>query len=112
MTYFPEIWWPCLNPRESGVLSDLVHSSILVPLYITKIEFQLLWAARGYDLANPIVMGFVATYYLTYETIEIPGIGEVEVVMFGISFWTEFKAFSLTPEFSDPPVCKILVFTS
>lgn len=112
MDFAFEIWWGCLNPRESRVLNELVRSSILVPLYVTKIEFQLLWAVRGIDLDNPFVAAFMASYYLSYATIPIPPLDEVEVVLMDSAFWLYFKAFSLTSEYASPPVCKILVFTN
>jgi hypothetical protein len=103
-------WWCCLNPRESGMLSDIVHSSILVPLYMLEIEYQLLWSLRGYGLDNLIVQNFEATYYITHSTIEIPEVGEVEVVLLGTDFWLNFKAFSLTDAFVCSMPCDMLRF--
>lgn len=104
------VWACCLNPRERGMIVELESAYLLVPTFITKAEYELLWAARGYSLSNPIVVAFNTLYGLTYAEIPIPPLDEVPVYLFDVVTWAFIKDAADHGVFDCPQKCKLLTF--
>jgi len=111
MIYIPvETWACCLNPRERGMIEELCNSFVLVPTFITELEYSVLWGLRGYSLSNPIVIAFNTLYGLTYTEIPIPPLDEVPVYVFDLTTWAFLKVAVEDGVFDCPSPCINLTF--
>lgn len=92
------------------MIVELDAAYILVPTYITEIEYSFLWATRGYSLSNPIVEYFTEHYGLTRVVIPIPPLDEVPVYTFDALLWANIKVFLDENPAICPKPCKLLTF--
>ncbi len=92
------------------MIVQLSNYSILVPTFITEIEYKLLWAIRGYSLDNKIVQHFTALYGLTRTEIPIPPLDEVPVYLFEAFLWAYIKVAVDDGVFDCASPCKLLTF--
>jgi hypothetical protein len=82
----------------------------LVPTFITEVEYEFLWALRGYSISNPIVIYFTQHYGLTRTEIPIPPLDEVPVYTFDVVLWAHIKVFIDEHGAGCASPCKLLTF--
>lgn len=92
------------------MLKRIDAAYILVPTFITEIEYQFLWSLEGYGLDNKIVEFFTAHYGLTRTVIPIPPLDEVPVYIFDVTLWAFIKVAIDNGEFECAVPCKLLTF--
>lgn len=92
------------------MIIDLDAAYVLVPTFITELEYSLLWSLRGYSLDNKIVEYFTTHYGLTRQVIPIPPLDEVPVYTFDVVLWANIKVWIDTHSVACPARCELLEF--
>lgn len=104
------LFWCCLNPVERGITTALLFFWFGGTGYVEKITYDALWLATGAPSLLPRKGNYTWVFNLTPGVVDVPGVGPVDVLFFGASFWPFMYQFSLTDAFLCPEPCPFLVF--
>lgn len=104
------LWWCCLNPRERNMAIALLPFFLGSGSYVYRSVYDAAWSGTGFSPTGTMSNTFIQQFSLTPGTVSPDGETVIEVLFFGLDFWSQLLAFSLTPDFICSEPCQIVTF--
>lgn len=102
--------WCCLDPIERNVSTALMFYYVTPPGWVSKADFELIWALNEGALFTPRMNWFIENFRLIPDVIEIAPDEFLDIYRFGTRWWPQILVYAGTHPLDCPTPCSLVTF--